>query len=192
MIRRIHRIRDEDSGFTLIELMAVTLLIAMVMSVLAGIFISTMLAQQTVGHRTEATNDAQVAASGLDYAIRNASEFQLTANSSDQLLVVRTATAGASVGWTCASWYFDESADELRQNISAVGTIVSAPSADLLSTWTLVASGVTPVSGSTIFSASGGKLTVAFNVNHSNDDEPTAIQFTTAKLTSVTETHACY
>ena len=192
MIQRLRRLKAEDSGFTLIELMAVTLLISMVASVLAGVFISTITAQQTVDHRTDATNDAQVAASGLDYAVRNASEFQLSANGADQLLVVRTATAGSSVGWTCASWYFDASAEELRQNISAVGTIVAAPSAGELSEWTMVATGVTPVTGSTIFSASGGKLTIAFHVVHSDDDEPTAIQFTTAKLTSVTETHACY
>lgn len=192
MIRRLRRLMAEDPGFTLIELLAVTVLISMVMTVLGGVFISTITAQQTVGHRTDATNDAQVAASGLDYAIRNASEFQLSANGADQLLVVRTATAGSSVGWTCASWYFDASAEELRQNISAVGTLVSAPSAGALSQWTMVATGVTPVAGSTVFSSSGGKLSIAFNVLHADDDEPTAIQFTTAKLTSVTETHACY
>jgi prepilin-type N-terminal cleavage/methylation domain-containing protein len=192
MIRRLRRLQAEDPGFTLIELMAVTLLVGMVTSVLAGVFISTITAQQTVDHRTDATNDAQVAASGLDYAVRNASEFQLSANAADQLLVVRTATAGSSVGWTCASWYFDADAEELRQNISSVGTVVTAPTAAALSTWTLVASGVTPVAGATIFSSSGGKLTVAFEVVHTDDDEPTAIQFTTAKLTAVTETHACY
>jgi prepilin-type N-terminal cleavage/methylation domain-containing protein len=188
----IRRLRSDDSGFTLIELMTVVLLLSMVMSVLGGIFISTISAQQAVQNRTDATNDAQVAASGLDYAVRNASEFQLSANGADQLLVVRTATAGSSVGWTCASWYFDASAEELRQNISAVGTVVSAPSASELSQWTMVATGVTPVTGSTIFSASGGKLTIAFQVVHVDDDEPTEIRFTTAKLTSVTETHACY
>jgi prepilin-type N-terminal cleavage/methylation domain-containing protein len=193
MIRRLRRIAAEDSGFTLIELIAATTLIAMVMSVLAGIFISTMLAQQTVQQRTQATNDAQVAASGLDYAIRNASEFQLTTvNTTDQLLVVRTATAGSSVNWTCASWYFSKSGKELRQNISAVGTLVTAPTSAQLSAWTLVAQGVSPTAGSTIFGASGGKLSVAFNVLHATDDEPTAINFTTAKLTSVVETHACY
>jgi prepilin-type N-terminal cleavage/methylation domain-containing protein len=152
MRARLRRIGADDSGFTLIELIAATTLISMVMSVLAGVFIGTMLAQQTVMQRTEATNDAQVAASGLDYAIRNASEFQLTTvNTIDQLLVVRTATAGSSVGWTCASWYFDAADDELRQNISPVGTIVSAPTAGELAEWTLVAGGVSPTSGSTIF-----------------------------------------
>jgi prepilin-type N-terminal cleavage/methylation domain-containing protein len=194
MIGRLRRLRESnEEGFTLIELLAATVLIAMVMSVLAGVFISTMLAQQTVGNRTDATNDAQVAASGLDYAIRNASEFQLSvANTSDQLLVVRTATAGSSVNWTCASWYFSSAKQELRQNISPVGTMVSAPSASQLDQWTLVANGVTPATGSTIFSSSGGKLTVAFHVLHASNDEPTAIQFMTAKLTTPTETHACY
>ena len=186
----IRRLRSDDSGFTLIELMAVVLLLSMVMSVLGGIFISTITTQQVVQNRTEASNSAQLVASAIDSGVRNASEFELSAAGADQLLVMRTATTGSNIGWTCNAWYFANAAGEVRTTTGPVGTFIDAPSSSELAAWTLVASGVSPVAGTTIFSTSGGKLTVAFDVLLAADDEPRPIQFTTAKLTSLTETHA--
>jgi prepilin-type N-terminal cleavage/methylation domain-containing protein len=182
--------RDE-SGFTLIELMVVCVLLGIVMTVLGGIFISTLRTQQTVSSVSTSSNNAQLAARTLDTRIRNSSEFQLTTPSgSDQLLVARSASTGATLSWNCYGWYYSATNKTLRMTSTADGTKITAPSATALASWTLVASGVTPASGS-VFSAAGSQLTVGFDVAATNS-KSTTIQFTTAKTTGVAGSNTCF
>jgi Tfp pilus assembly protein PilW len=187
----MRRLRHDESGFTLIELLAVCLLLSTVLTVIGGIFLSTITTQQTVSAVSTSSNDAQVAAHTIDARIRNSSEFQLTTPSgSDQLLVARSASTGAALSWRCYGWYYSATNKSLRMTSTADGTKVTAPSATALASWTLVASGVTPASGS-VFTAAGSQLTVGFDVAASNS-EPTTIQFTTAKTTGVAGTNTCF
>lgn len=186
-------LQDREAGVTLIELMAVCLLLATVLGVVGGIFFSTITAQQKVDKLTTSANAAQLVASTIDDRIRNASEFRVTVPSTgNQLLVARTAGVGATIDWKCYGWYYQASDQTLRMTTTTPGTKITAPNAAQLSGWTLVASGVTPSSGSSVFTAQGSTLSVAFNVSAGPQDKPTGIGFTTAALTGVSGAGTCY
>ena len=181
----------DDSGFTLVELLTICVLLGVVLAVLGGIFIGTLRTQQTVSAVSDSSNTAQLAARTLDARIRNSSEFQIsTPSGTDQLLVTRSASTGTALTWSCYGWYYSAANKTLRTTSTADGTKITAPSATTLASWTLLASGVTP-SASSVFTASGSQLTVGFDVAAKNS-KPTTIQFTTAKTTGVAGTSTCF
>jgi Tfp pilus assembly protein PilW len=184
---------DRESGFTLIELMVVCLLLVAVLSVVGGIFYSTITAQQKVDKVTTSADTAQSAASTIDDRIRNASEFRVTSPvAGDQLLVARAAGTGATVDWACYGWYYSSSAHTLRMTTTTPGTKITAPTTSQLASWTLLASGVTPPSGSSVFTQDALRLTVAFDVSAGSTAKPTGIRFTTAALTGASGAGTCY
>lgn len=187
-----HAVRD-DRGFTLVELMVASMLFGLVMLVVSGIVVSTILTQQTVTTVTSATTDGQLVATTIDQRIRNSSEFKVTnVGTSDQLLVARVAGADATLTWSCYGWYYSAAdGGSIRMTTTPAGTKITTPTAAQLAGWTLLLSGVSPRSGSHIFSATGTQLSVAFNAT-AGDNRPTAIDFTTARLTGVSEVLACY
>jgi prepilin-type N-terminal cleavage/methylation domain-containing protein len=188
VLRRLRR----DDGFTLTELIASSVLFSLVTLTAVSIFLGQFSAQQQVSAITTATTDAQLAGTTIDTGIRNSSGFELTAVSADQLLVARVAGGGSTLQWTCRAWYYSASADTIRMTSTTPGTPVVAPTASQLETWTLLADGVTPTSGTTIFSASGDLLTVSFRAKTDDDNKPVAIELSSAPLAGVTETTTCY
>ena len=60
------------------------------------------------------------------------------------------------------------------------GTKITAPSTAQLANWTLLATGVVPRTGTSIFAASGNQLAILFNAVAS-DGQTTAIKLTTAR-----------
>lgn len=191
MIALIRRLRRDD-GFTLTELIASSALFSMVTLIAVSIFLGQFSAQQQVSAITTTTTDAQLASTTIDAGIRNSSGFELTAAGSDQLLVARVAEAGATLQWMCRAWYYSASADTIRMTSATPGTPVAAPTAAQLETWTLLADGVTPTSGTTIFSASGDLLTVSFQAETDDDNRPVAIELSSAPMAGVTENTTCY
>ena len=190
--RRDSHTDARDAGFTLIELLVTTVLLSAVILVGGGLFISVLTTQRTVSAVTTSATDAQLAASTIESRIRNASEFRLSAAGPDQLLVARSANAGSTLTWSCHAWYYSPAnGGSLRTTTTPAGTRIAAPNAAQLATWTLLAQGITPRSGTGIFSASGKQLTISFNATAQNN-QPVAIQTTTAILTGVTETLTCY
>jgi prepilin-type N-terminal cleavage/methylation domain-containing protein len=187
-LRRLRR----DDGFTLTELIASSVLFSLVTLTAVSIFLGQFSAQQQVSAITTATTEAQLAGTTIDTGIRNSSGFELTAVSADQLLVARVAGGGATLQWVCRAWYYSASADTIRMTSTTPGTPVAAPTASQLETWTLLADGVTPTSGTTIFSASGDLLTVSFRAKTDDDNKPVAIELSSAPLAGVTETTTCY
>lgn len=182
-----------DAGLTLIELMVTSMIMVIVIAVVAGIFISVTSAERTVNALTSSANTAQSAANAIETGVRNSSEFIVKAPSgNDQLLVARTANQGATLTWNCRAWYFSAAnGGSIRSTATADGTRISAPTAAQLATWTLVASGITPRTGTGIFAKSGAELSVAFN-STVKDGRPVAIQTTVVKRAGSSEAGTCY
>lgn len=188
LIERLRR----DNGFTLSELIVSSALFSLVILVAGSILLGQVSAQQQVSAVTSATTEAQLASSTIDGGIRNSSGFELTAVGSDQLLVARVAGGGATLQWVCRAWYYSADADTIRMTSTTPGTPVAAPTVAQLATWTLLADGITPTTGTTIFSASGDLLTVSFRAKTDDDNRPVAIELSSAPLAGVTESTTCY
>ncbi len=188
LLRRLRR----DEGFTLTELLVSSALFSLVVLVAGSIFIGQTSAQQQVSAITGATVDAQLAGTTIDAGIRNSTGFELTPTGSDQLLVARVAGRADSLQWTCRAWYYSASERSIRMHSSTPGTPPTAPSPTQLATWTLLADGVYPTSGTTIFTASGDTLTVSFRAETDEDNRPVAIELSSAPLAGVTENATCY
>jgi prepilin-type N-terminal cleavage/methylation domain-containing protein len=186
------RLRREDSGFTLTEMIAASAVFALIMTGIVGVIISTTTAQRTVSTVSASTTDAQLVANQIDNRIRNSSEFQVATSGTTQLLVARVAGTGATITWRCYGWYYTAAnGGAIRMTSTAEGTKITMPTAAQASTWTLLLSGVAPRSGTTVFSAVDNQLSVAFNAT-TGGRQPVAIDFTTARLTATTEALTCY
>lgn len=180
-----------EAGFTLVEMIVASMLFALVFVALGGVMISTVTTQRTITEVSSSTIDADFLASTIDDRIRNSSEFRLVASGGDQMLVARVAGTGATVSWQCYAWHYSASKDQLRMRTSTPGTVVGVPTATQLSTWVLLADDVVPRgSSTTIFSATGPQLAVAFDIAV-DGAQPVSIDFTTARLTNVTGAGTC-
>lgn len=184
------RLRTEQSGLTLIELMVTTLLLGLVSAVVVGIMVSLLTTERTVATVTTDTRSAQLVADSIGTPIRNSSSFRLTTvGTNDQLLVARVASSTASITWRCTAWYYQASTQQLRTTTRS--TAISAPNTATLATWTLLAEGVQKVGTTPVFAANGPLLTTSYQVA-TGDTSPVLIRFTAARLTGLTESTACF
>lgn len=190
--RTPRRTAARDSGLTLVELAVAGGILAVVMLAVGAILVGTMSAQRTVAAVTQTTTAAQAAVSEIATGVRNASELRLTTPSgSDQLLVTRTAEPGAALSWACRAWYYSASAGTIRSKQTADGTQITAPSATDLAAWTVVVSGVSPASGTAVFTPVSDGVRIAFEASIS-DGQPVLIETTAIRRTGVGEAGTCY
>jgi len=182
-----------DAGFTLVEVLVAGALLSVVLIVVAGIYTSITSAERVVNAITTTTKTAQGAATAIETGIRNSSEFILTnPQGSDQMVVARTADQDATLTWSCRAWYFSAAnGGSIRSTRTTDGTHIPAPNASQLANWTLLVTGVSPRTGSGIFTVSGNELQISFNGTVSGQ-QPVAIQTTVAARTGVSEAHSCY
>lgn len=182
--------RTSDEGFTLIELMVAGLIMSLVMIAAGGMMIGMLSAQRTVAVVTQTATTAQVAASGIATGVRNASDIRLTAPAAgDQLLVTRSALQQSTITWICRAWHYSAADDTLRTKTSSPGTVVTNPTASQLATWSTIATGVTPRTGTDIFSLVSGGVKISFNA--ATNGQPVVIDTTAIKRTSVAEAGTC-
>jgi hypothetical protein len=146
----------------MIELVVYSMLLLIMVAIAGGTLVSILMNTKTVGELSEATSAGQLAIDSIDSSIRNSSDFQLTNPSgTDQLLIARTASTSGALTWSCVGWYYSAAgAGSIRSFRSA--TAILAPTPAELASWTLLAEGVAPQSGTTIFSSTAKKLTVSF------------------------------
>lgn len=183
--------RTVEEGFTLVELLIAVALTSLVITVIGGLFVSVTQTQQTVQAVTASTTSGQQAASTITGRVRNGSGFLLTNAGADQLLVARSAGTGSSLTWTCYGWYYSASGQSIRMTTSAPGIKITVPTAAQLAGWTLLVSGVTPRSGTQVFSSTGTQLSLAFNAQIGGHP-PVAIQTSASPLTGTTEDNSCF
>jgi prepilin-type N-terminal cleavage/methylation domain-containing protein len=189
MIRR--RLRRDD-GFTLTEMIAAAAIFSLVSLALGGVMISITNAQTQVTTSTSATSMAQATADSIDSGVRNASALNLEASGSDQLLVAKVAGAGTTLTWHCRGWFYSSSdGGKIWMTQTADGTKITVPDAAELASWTLLVDGVTPSSGSTVFTRSGSSVEVGFLVAVTGTS-PVQMDFTTTSLLGVSEDASCF
>jgi Tfp pilus assembly protein PilW len=168
-MRRRSGAPKSDGGFTLIEMIIATALSVVVLGVLASVFVSVSKAQSSVTSLGSATTSGQLAVRSIDRAVRNSSVVARSVVATSDLLVQsRTVGSGTTAVWSCIDWYFSANDKTIRFKTSSSAITAPTSTADQRS-WTLLASGVTPVSASTpVFALSttstGQTLTVSFRV----------------------------
>jgi prepilin-type N-terminal cleavage/methylation domain-containing protein len=180
----------DDRGFTLIELLIASMLLVVVLGIVGAM----LAGLQTASKRTDAlsatTTSAQVAAESIERGIRNSSDFLVTnPTGSDQLLVARTAQGGSTIVWKCVAWYYSAAGGSIRYTQSS--SAIAAPSASALSSWTLLAGGVAPLSGTAVFSGTNPQLTLAFS-GQSAAGGSVAIASTVLSRAGSSGSPACY
>ncbi|HCG00691.1 MAG TPA: hypothetical protein DEV93_09125 [Chloroflexi bacterium] len=158
----MERIEKPEQGFTMIELLVYSLLLVLVIGIAGGMLISVMVNSKSADAVSKDTSAAQLTVDSIDSSIRNSSDFQLTVPSgTDQLLIARTASTSGSLTWNCVGWYYSASGTGSIRSWRSSMAIV-APTSTQLASWTLLAKGITPLTGTTVFSATPKRLTVSF------------------------------
>lgn len=179
------RLRAEDDGFSLVELVIATAVLSIILLAVGGLMFSTTITQRSVSAVTSASSQAQTAADGIRTQLRNAAEFRLTTvDSHDQLLIARVASGASTTTYLCRAWYFARDERELRTTTWAVAGSTALPTAPSgVASWTSLLTGVTPRSGSTVVfdPPVGGTIKVGFEVATDSRNKPIAIQFTAAQ-----------
>lgn len=189
---RIQRMRDNEDGLTLPELIIYSLLAVVVLGIVGNILIQSLKIERSVRAVTETTTQAQLGAYAVQTGIRNASDFQLTDNGDDQLLVARTAGSGATLTWSCVAWYYSDSEGTIRQSRSPAA--ITMPSAADLLDWSLIAEDIArPASPSFdgIFSGGFPALSIQY-IGNPPDETPVAINSSATARTDLQESAPCF
>jgi Tfp pilus assembly protein PilW len=184
--------QGSERGFTLVELLIYSMLLMIVLAIVGSMLASTMTTSKTVNSMTAASTAAQLVADSVERGVRNSSDFHLTTpTGTDQLLVARTAQGGATINWVCAAWYYSAAGGGTIRYTTSTTAIPAVPSATDLAGWTLLDTGVSPASGTGIFSATGASLTVAFN-GLAGSHPPVAISSSAFSRAGSSGVPACY
>jgi prepilin-type N-terminal cleavage/methylation domain-containing protein len=156
-----------DEGFTLIEMIVATLLFSLVTITIAGVIISATTAERSVRTVTSATSAGQLVMRTLDAGLSSAaSPITVTASGSDQYIVARVPSKGATLTWGCSAWYFSSADRTIRQTTSSSAISISASGQR---SWTLLADSVRQVGTTPVFAASGTVgAVVTFTVDAGN------------------------
>jgi prepilin-type N-terminal cleavage/methylation domain-containing protein len=189
--------KNED-GFTLVELIVASLLLALVISVIGGLMYSTQKTEVLVQTTTTATTSGQAVINSVENGVRNSEvsagqsvPIKLTnPTGSDQMLTALVVGSGTTATTTCKAWYYSASAGTV--SITSSTAAISAPTVAQLATWTQVATGVSPISGSTIFSLAG---TTGVNLSYKVSaglDPSVPFSSTVISRTGTTGTTACF
>jgi Tfp pilus assembly protein PilW len=191
------RLRRDESGVTLAEVIVVFLLSVVVLSTVGGIYISTIRVQQVVGAMTGTTTQGQLVANSLDRGIRNASAFQITTlPSGDQVVRARSLDGSTSGLWVCMAWYYVKAdGGSIRSIRGADGQVIAVPTSSALANWSLLASGVKPSAGATVFStdpATTTVLAVDFTTTGKDSTSSARIKFSTPLMPGTSLGGTCF
>ncbi len=189
---RVMRRVSDDSGVTMIELLMYSLLLGLVISTVASVLISSMFAERTVREVITATTKAQLAADSVNTGIRNSSAYDVVAVGADQMVRARVARGAGTttVTWVCAAWYYSSSLKTISYRESA--TAIAAPATTtVLKTWTVLADGVSPASGTTIFTDTRPTLAIAFQTA-AGDDPPGSIKTSAVSRSEAWKSDVCF
>jgi prepilin-type N-terminal cleavage/methylation domain-containing protein len=154
------RWREEDTGFTLVELLVAATILPLLLGIVGALVISAMRTDAAVRDETQAASTGQASATAITKATRQADWVSVTSSAAGQLLRVRTASSTTALTWSCRAWWY--SAGKLWQR-SATSTI-ALPSAPATQGWTLLVDGVSQQGTTPAFIYADGVLTVTYTV----------------------------
>ncbi|TFC35448.1 hypothetical protein [Cryobacterium sp. TMT2-42-4] len=153
-----------------------SLLSVAVLFIVGSLLITSLTAQGTVRKSSQASTSGQLVSKSVAQGIRNASSMQLIVPAAGiQLLKARTVGASANPVWRCQAWYFGNG--EVRYTTS--GATIPTPAPADVATWTLLATGIQPSSGTNIFTLTGRQLDLAMQVR---DDGGNSVLIKTSAL----------
>jgi Tfp pilus assembly protein PilW len=187
MPRLARRLRDETSGFTLIELVVASSLTVIIAVVIGGILISTLGSEKTIRTTTEATSGGQLVAQSIDKGVRNATWIDLTAVSGEYFLTVRTASSTAVVTFSCQAWYITPAGTAY---LKTSPTKITKPVGGNVSGWTLLTTGIQQAGTASILSRTGRQIDMTFEVD-AGDAQNVLISTSALSRQSSTESAPC-
>jgi hypothetical protein len=180
-----------ESGLTLVELLLYVSLSLVVLLVAGAMLINSTRAGSQVDRTTAASNTGQLIMRTVQSGVRNATQVGLTASGGNQLLTVTTSGGLTPVVWSCEAWYFTPTAGGSLYMLRTPATApIPAPTSATLGSWTLLGTGIS-VTGSPVFTASAGLVTVNLNVDTGNPS-PLALTSPASTLNLVTVGTACF
>ena len=162
MPRLARRLRDESSGFTLIELVVASSLTVIIAIVIGSMLISTLGSEKTIRTTTQATSSGQLVAQSIDKGVRNATWIDLTAASGEYFLTVRTASSTAVVTYRCQAWYITPAGAAYVQSSP---TKITKPTGGNVAGWTLLTTGIHQAGTASVLSRTGREVTITFEVD---------------------------
>jgi hypothetical protein len=171
--------------------MVYSVLLIVVLGIIGALFISMSRTETTVRNVVGAGNQGQVTADSIENGIRNASAYVVSSpTATTQLLMARVAQGGAAITWKCEAWLFD-STNGGSIRFYGSDAAITAPSTTTAATWTLLASNVVPVTGTTIFAANGDTLSIAF-ITVAGTDPSVTIQTTAERRAGLWGSGTCF
>ena len=184
-VRRLaSRLRDESSGFTLIELVVASSLTVIIAIVIGSMLISTLGSEKTIRTTTQATSAGQLVAQSIDKGVRNATWIDLTAASGEYFLTVRTASSTAVVTYSCQAWYVTPAGSAY---VKSSPTKITKPTGGNVTGWTLLTTGVQQAGTASILSRTGREVTITFEVDAGDAQN---VLITTSALSRQTSTES--
>lgn len=178
----IARLRRDDSGFSLIELLVAMTLFAVVLTIVGNVIVSALTADRTVRELTGSTTNGQLVANVIEQTVRNSTAIRVTTDVDgiSAFATVRTTAGGAA---RCHAFFFDAGEAAIYERSST--TAITAPVAGAVgSEWSVVSTGIVPIddgSGSPlpVFTLEGTRgLAISFTVDGTSG--PTSLFVTTA------------
>lgn len=149
----------DDRGISLIELLVYMLLSIVMLLIVGGLLINTLNTEKQVRSMTASASSGQVVTQSVAQGVRNASDLELTAPSSDsQLLRTRSIGNAATGVWTCRAWFVEGGSVWTKTSSSAI----TAPSDSDLADWLLLADNLAPAGAGEILALTGRQVDMTF------------------------------
>jgi type II secretory pathway pseudopilin PulG len=163
--------KEDEAGFTLVELTIATGLTLIVLVIAGGILISGLRTQEVARTVTDAANTAQQIVHSVQTGVKNASAITVTSNATTgtQLLLVRTVSSDPnSTAPSCQAWYYTPSnGGAVYTTKTTPAVAITLPTGGPQGIWTILGTGVSPADPTTgkVFNApNGGRVELKFDV----------------------------
>lgn len=196
-----------EAGVSLIELIIASALSLLVLSLIAGLFMSTYHAQNSIRTATQAAELGQLIARSVDQGVSNATALKVQTDSTTgaQLMLARSygmdasvdPTQAAAAGSSCLAWYYSPaSGGAIYTKRTTPAVAIAMPSTTPDSSWTLLGNGLEVQVGAApsalIFSTPDGtRVDLKFDVLNGSDN-PVHIETTATIPNPTTESAPCF
>jgi len=192
MIRRTRaalvRLRDEDGGVTLVELLVYLLVLVIVVAAIGSLLISGLTGQRDITAAGNAASESSVVAESLTSSVRTAAQIGSPATVAGVGEMFQTATATfptvSTVSWSCRAWLVTIDGRILTR-VTTPAAVVPAPAgldAAGLAGWTLLASGVSPAPGaSSVFAVTSTRVRITASIAGPADGTPTIVDLSVSR-----------
>jgi len=165
----IARLKSDDSGFSLVELLISMTLFAVVLTIVGNVIVSALTADRTVREITGSTTGGQLVVNVVEQTVRNSTAISVTTDVDgvSTFATVRTTAGGPA---RCHGFFFDSEVGAVFERTST--TAIPAPTPGAVgSEWTRISEGIVPIDDGSgtptpVFAAAGTRgLAVSFTVD---------------------------